>query len=222
MLANIGIPVLILLFLRNVLMKGLEEERPETSHHLTVKRIIGTALAVFALGALLGLIAKYADGSALGLIGSGLGFWIAAASLLAAWSRTPMAAGLHVLVFFSAMLSAYYLYSMILFGFFPKSQFIYWGSIALLSPVCGYTVWFARGAGWLAAFCAAMPISLLIGEGFSFIYTYSIPKGFVLLLAVFLWIVLPKNHFQRIRVIPLTAVILFVIEQLELLSILAG
>ncbi|URT71441.1 hypothetical protein [Cytobacillus firmus] len=63
------------------------------------------------------------------------------------------------------------LYSMILFGFFPKSQFIYWGSIALLSPVCGYTVWFARGAGWLAAFCAAVPISLLIGEGFSFIYT---------------------------------------------------
>ncbi|URT71440.1 hypothetical protein [Cytobacillus firmus] len=65
MLANIGIPGLILLFLRNVLMEGLEEERDKTSHHLTVKRIIGTALAVFTLGALLGLIAKYADGSAL-------------------------------------------------------------------------------------------------------------------------------------------------------------
>ncbi|WP_404357320.1 hypothetical protein LG291_02940 [Cytobacillus firmus] len=65
MLANIGIPELILLFLRNVLMKGFGEERVKTSHHLTFKRIIGTALAVFALGALLGLIAKYADGSAL-------------------------------------------------------------------------------------------------------------------------------------------------------------
>ncbi|WP_286137493.1 DUF6518 family protein [Bacillus sp. 7894-2] len=205
-----------------MLIKGPEYVRTENKEQWAIKRKMGMVLAIFLAGALLGLLAKYTDGTILGLIGSGLGFWIAAASLLAAWSRTPMVAGLHVLVFFSAMLSAYYLYSMILFGFFSKSQFIYWGSIALLSPVCGYTVWFARGAGWLAAFCAAMPISLLIGEGFSFIYTYSIPKGFVLLLAVFLWIVLPKNHFQRIRVIPFTAVLLFIIERFGLLSILAG
>lgn len=205
-----------------MLIKGPEYVRTENKEQWALKRKMGMVLAIFLAGALLGLLAKYTDGTILGLIGSGLGFWIAAASLLAAWSRTPKAAGLHVLVFFIAMLSAYYLYSMILFGFFPKSQFIFWGGIALFSPICGYAVWFARGEGWLAAFCAAMPISLLIGEGFSFIYTYSIPKGFVLLLAVFLWIVLPKNHFQRIRVIPFTAVLLFIMEQFGLLSILAG
>lgn len=205
-----------------MLMKGLENERAEISRNWTVKRKIGTALAVFALGALLGLLAKYADGSLLGLISSGLGFWSASAALLAAWSRSPLAAGLHVFVFFAAVLIAYYLYSMVLFGFFPKSQFIYWGGIALLSPVCGYAVWFARGEGWIAALCAAMPISLLIGEGFSFFYTFSIPKGFVLLLAVFLWIVFPNSHYQRIRIIPLAAVQLFLIERFGLLYLLAG
>ncbi|URM32664.1 hypothetical protein LLY41_20385 [Cytobacillus firmus] len=205
-----------------MLIKGPEYVRTENKEQWALKRKMGMVLAIFLAGALLGLLAKYTDGTVLGLIGSGLGFWIAAASLLAAWSRTPKAAGLHVLVFFIAMLSAYYLYSMILFGFFPKSQFIFWGGIALFSPICGYAVWFARGEGWLAAVCAAMPISLLIGESFSFIYTYSIPQGFILLLAVFLWIVLPKNHFQRIRVIPLTAVLLFIIERFGLLSILAG
>ncbi|KON90154.1 hypothetical protein AF332_00405 [Sporosarcina globispora] len=201
-------------------MKGPENVSTETNPHLMRK--IGIVLAIFMAGTLLGFLAKYTDGSVLGLIGSGLGFWIAAATLLAVWSRSPLAAVLHVFVFFAAMLSAYYLYSMVLFGFFPKSQFIYWGGIALLSPVCGYAVWFARGEGWPAAFCAAMPISLLIGEGFSFFYTFSIPKGFVLLLAVFLWIVLPKTHYQRIRIIPLAAVILFLIERFELLYLLAG
>ncbi|MCM3706322.1 MULTISPECIES: DUF6518 family protein [Cytobacillus] len=153
-----------------MLIKSLEYVRAKNIEQLAFKRKMGMVLVIFLTGALLGLLAKYTDGTVLGLIGSGLGFWIAAASLLAAWSRTPKDAGLHVLAFFSAMLSAYYLYSMILFGFFPKSQFIFWGGIALLSPICGYAIWFARGEGWRAAFCAAMPISLLIGESFSFIY----------------------------------------------------
>lgn len=165
MLANIGIPGLILLFLRNVLVKGLEEEKAETSHHLTVKRLIGTALAVFALGAMLGLIAKYADGSALGLIGSDLGFWIAAASLFAAWSRTPMAAGLHVLVFFSAMLSAYYLYSMILFGFFPKSQFIYWGALLCFLLFAAILYGLREGQGGLQRFVLLCRSACLLVKG---------------------------------------------------------
>jgi hypothetical protein len=142
--------------------------------------------------------------------------------LLAAWSRSPRAAALHVFVFFIAMLSAYYLYSMLLFGFFPTYYFLAWGAIALLSPIGAIIVWHARGVGWMAALCAALPIALLLVEGRSFFYTFSAVSGFAILAAVVLLVVLAQNTVQRLRVLVLTAVVFFIFLQLDILSMLFG
>jgi len=179
-------------------------------------------LFVFMLGALLGFLAKSTDGSVAGLIGTYFGFWIAVTTIITVRSRSPKAAALHSFVFLFAMLLAYYIYSMVLFGFFPMYYFIAWGSIALLSPIGGYVVWYAKGNGWRAAFCAALPISLLLVEGYSFFYTLSIPRGFDIILAGLLFIILPANHFQRLRMLPIVTVIFFLIERLELLYYLPG
>lgn len=171
-------------------------------------------LLVFLLGALLGFLAKGIDGSVVGLIGNYLGFSVAVTTIIAVRSRSPKAAALHAFVFLIAMLIAYDSYSTVLFGFFRKNYFIAWGSMALLSPLAGYAVWYAKGNGWMAAFCAASPISLLLVEGYSFFYTLSIPRGFDLFLAILLFIILPANHFQRLRMLPIVTVLFFLIEWL--------
>ncbi|MEH7352953.1 DUF6518 family protein [Neobacillus drentensis] len=179
-------------------------------------------LFVFMLGALLGFLAKYTDGLVVGLIGTYLGFWITVTTIIAVRSRSPKAAALHAFVFLIAMLLVYYIYSMLLFGFFPKYYFIAWGSIALISPIGGYAVWYAKGNGWIAALCAAFPISLLLVEGYSFFYTLSIPRGFDIILAVLLFIILPANYFQRLRMLPIVTGLFFLIEQIGLLYYLPG
>ncbi|MFJ7728689.1 DUF6518 family protein [Neobacillus sp. NPDC097160] len=179
-------------------------------------------LFVFMLGALLGFLAKYTDGSVVGLIGTYLGFWVVVTTIIAVRSRSPKVAALHAFVFLFAMLIVYYFYSMMLFGFFPMNYFIAWASIALLSPIGGYVVWYAKGNGWRAAFCAALPISLLLVEGYSFFYTLSIPSGFDIVLAVLLFIILPANHFQRLRMLPIVTVLFFLMERFGLLYYLPG
>lgn len=158
----------------------------------------------------------------IGEIGTYLGLWVLIATVLAAWSRSPKAAALHVFVFFAAMLTVYYLYAMVLFGFFPRYYFLAWGGIALLSPIAGYIAWYARGTGWMAAICAVFPIALLFVEGYSFFYTGSIPKGLDILAGFFLIIVLSLNNRQRARIFLVSAIVFVIYWRLEILPLLFG
>jgi len=196
--------------------------RANSATPYTTQQKMWKILFVLVLGALLGFLAKYTDGTMIGLIGTNLGFWIFVTTIVAAWSRTPVAAALHAFVFLAAMLIVYYVYSMLLFGFFPRYYFYAWGSIALLSPIGGYLVWFARGTGWAAAICAALPISFLLVEGYSFVYTFSFPQGFALLAAVILYLCLPANGSQRLRMLPIVLTLSVVLERIGILTYLPG
>jgi hypothetical protein len=88
--------------------------------------------------------------------------------MIAAWSSHPGMGAVKVFAFFAGMLLSYYVYSAWVFGFFPTHVFIRWGIIAAASPIAAYLAWFGRGNGWIAAFCAAMPIGLLAAEGYPF------------------------------------------------------
>lgn len=183
-------------------------------------RHIVNALYIGALGALLGVLAKMADGTTVGLIGTYIGFWVLATTLVAVYSPSPRSAAVHAFVFLAAMLATYYAYSTMLFGFFPRTQFAAWGGIALLAPVGGYAVWYARGAGWLAAILAAVPIGLLMAEGYPFVYTLSVPLGFDLAAAVVLLFVVPRGWQQRWRVLPLALLLAWVMDGAGLLYLL--
>ncbi|WP_417899722.1 hypothetical protein ABN702_05375 [Bacillus haimaensis] len=174
-------------------------------------------LLILLSGAVLGLIAKYTDGSEIGLISTGLGFWIFITTLIAVSSRSPEAAALHAFSFLSTMLIVYYIYSMVLFGFFPRSYFLAWGVIAMLSPIGGYFVWYSIGLGWKAAAFAALPISLLVVEGYSFIYTYSFTEGIDLLAALILFIILPSKKKQYLLVLSIVIGLSLVIDRFGLI-----
>ncbi|MBM7702906.1 DUF6518 family protein [Metabacillus iocasae] len=202
----------------------LDAIRKKSQDERTVQRKLTYLVLLVLVGATFGFVSKYVDGSSLGLIGSDISFWVVVTTIIAAWSRSPRAAALHACLFLSAMLIVYYLYSMILFGFFPTSYFIGWGSIALLSPIAGYIIWFSRGEGWLAACIAAAPISVLIVNGSSFFYVLSLEvsslwttQGFSLLSAVILFLFLPNHSKQRLRIIPPLILFYFVIEYSDLM-----
>ena len=95
------------------------------------------------MGLALGLIAKAADSvSVVGDIGTYLGVWVFAATLIAAFSSLPLLAALNAMVFFLALLTSYFLYGSLALGFFPRAYFLGWLVIALLSPIGGFVVWF--------------------------------------------------------------------------------
>lgn len=201
--------------------QSLNQNQALSGSGVSIRRQLFGAMFALILGAISGFLAKYFDQHSplLGSIGTSLGVWILMASLLAAWSRSAKTAALRVLLFFAAMLSAYYLYTTILFGAFPQYYFLAWGLFALLSPVGAMIVWQARGDGWLAAFCASLPVAILLVEGRPFFYTGSLPMGFDILAAVFLAMVLGRDGKQRFRIVLVALVVFLIFWKLRILSL---
>ncbi len=201
----------------------LERIRTRAGTDLAGQQQLLRVFLALAFGAVMGLVAKGTDGvSVVGDIGTHLGIWVLTATVLAAWSRSPQAAALHVFAFFAGMLGAYYAYSTVLFGFFPRYYLAFWGGVALLSPIAACVAWYARGNGWPAALCASLPVALLLAEGYPFYYTLGIPQGFACLAAALLFVALPAGWAQRLRTIPFVIVEFLLIRQLGLISRLFG
>lgn len=119
---------------------------------------VGIALGCFVLGAVLGVVAKATDSvSLIGDIGTGLGVWVFVASLLAAYSRYPIAAAVNTLLFFLSMLGAYYLYGFVVLGFFPKAYFLgwLWRRLRPLRDLCCGLPGQRACRGWLFRHCPA-------------------------------------------------------------------
>jgi hypothetical protein len=187
----------------------------------------------FIFGIFSGFLAKYVDtipsngaiGSLINIISnisSRIGIWVFIATIIAAWSRTPKAGAVHVFAFFVGMLLAYYIYSMKIFNFFPLYYFIRWGLIALVSPLAAYAFWFSRGSGWFAALCTALPIGLLVSEGYNFLYTFSPVSGFYLIAAIILFCTLPKNKYQYLKVLIFTILTSVLLSKFDVLSYIIG
>ena len=187
----------------------------------------------FLGGMLMGVAAKYSDTAvAQGLWGAvlelarhvttRLGLWVLLGTLIAAGSKSPAMAAVRVPVFFLGMLLAYYIYSRALFGFFPTYYFLRWGLIVLLSPFAAYLVWFGRGTGWWAAFCAGLPIGLLLSQGYPFFYMFSPVMGFDLLAALLMLWVLTKQKEQRLKTGLMSILIGFILFHTSILSHMMG
>jgi hypothetical protein len=207
----------------------ISSERPSPEAGQVVQKVI----LMFIVGAFLGAVAKYSDTipsnnsillffNYLGNITTRLGIWILIAALIATWSINPRIAALKVFAFFSSLLLTYYLYSMILFGFFPTYYFLSWGMIAIFSPLAAYLVWFSRGQGWIAALAAGAPIAMLLSQGYPFIYTLSIMPAFDLFAAAALFIILPCGKKQYFKTALVAVLAVFLITNLRILPYLFG
>jgi hypothetical protein len=209
-------------FSLNEPVRSIEQPSPEAG------QVIQKVILMLIVGALAGVAAKFSDTipsndstwllfNYLGDITTRLGIWVFIAALIAAWSINPRIAALKVFAFFSGLLLTYYLYSMVLFGFFPTYYFLSWSMIALFSPVAAYLVWFSRGQGWIAALAAGAPIAVLLSQGYPFIYTLSIVAAFDLLAAAALFIILPNGGQQYYKTALAAVLGAFLITNLRIL-----
>ena len=197
------------------------------------KRIIFCFL-IFAAGCIAGVGTKYfdtisADGTMLhdtlqfvGQLLSEIPFWVFIGSILAYYSSTSKAAAIHTALFFAGLLISYYLYTGFLFGFLPVYQILRWSIFCLCFALAGYVIWYAGKKGWPAALCAALPIGYLLTEGYVVYYTHDIKDMAALVMAAALYVLLPKSNAQKLRVLPLAALVIFVIVRFDLVARIFG
>lgn len=179
------------------------------------------SIGVIFLGLLFGYVSKATDNVVIiGELTTELGIWIFLATLIAVYSRYPISAAINVMMFFLSMLCSYYAYGQIVLGFFPRSYFMGWLVIALLSPLAGFIVWFSKGTGTIATVTAALPISVLFAWGYPAFYTYHFTLFLTVGFGVLLNILLPKEKTQMAVVLILSMAFAFLICKFDLLRYL--
>ena len=102
-------------------------------HSVLGAKIILYPLFMLLFGIMLGVLTKALDETAsnlllpfikyldLGNFFSRMTIWIFMGFLILIYSKTPIRAGINVLLFFTGMVSSYYFYTVFIVGFFPKS-----------------------------------------------------------------------------------------------------
>ncbi len=116
------------------------------------------------------------------------GIWVWAAALIAVFSKTPLLAAVRSFLFFIGMLLAYYGYTLLFLGFFPKSQMILWGGIAMITPFCGFLIWHIHKNKHYANLIASLPFILFFTEWYltAFIEQYWSARDKILLFIAYL------------------------------------
>ena len=128
-------------------------------------------ISPFMVGIALGITAKFVDGREilyyfpiLADIMGRFGIWVWAAALIAIRSKTPLLAAARSPAFFAGMLMAYYGYTVLFLGFFPKSQVILWGIVAMATPFCGFLIWHVHKKKHYANWIASLLFTLFFTE----------------------------------------------------------
>ena len=132
----------------------------------------------FIIGIVLGIIAKFTDGRDFlyyfPLFADVMGrfsIWVCAAALIAIRSKNPLLAAIRSFAFFIGMLLAYYTYTVWFLHFFPKSQMILWGVIAMLTPFCGFLIWHIHKRSHYANFISSLPFTIFFTEWYLTAFT---------------------------------------------------
>lgn len=99
------------------------------------------------------------------------GIWVWTAAIISILSRTALFAAVRSFVFFIGMLSAYYGYTVLFLNFFPKSQMILWGGIAMITPFCGFMIWQIHRERHYTNFISSLPFMIFFTEWYLTAFT---------------------------------------------------
>lgn len=136
--------------------------------HSSISKGFLYSILVMLLGIALGVMAKMLDETASNRLPyfieildlrnffSRMGVWLFGGLCIAIYSKTALRAAVNTFLFFSGMVSSYYIYTIYVAGFFPKAYMMIWIGLTVLSPVIGAVCWYARGTH---------PVSICISAG---------------------------------------------------------
>ncbi|WP_404448017.1 hypothetical protein LG307_03190 [Sutcliffiella horikoshii] len=177
------------------------------------KKVVASSL-LFLTGVMLGVLSKMLDETASNLLPSFLqvwdlrnffsrmGVWLFLAMLIALYSKSPVRAAINVFAFFVGMVGSYYLYTVMVAGFFPKSYMMIWIMMTVISPFVAFVCWYARGKGLPAILISSLLVMFMSRQAFAFGFWYLDIRN---ILEFLLWIatiiVLYQTPKQLIKVV---------------------
>ena len=145
---------------------------------MSKKSNMRTFILPFIIGIVLGIIAKFTDGRdflyyfpVFADIMGRFGIWVWTAAIIAILSKTALFAAVRSFVFFIGMLCAYYGYTVLCLNFFPKSQMILWGAIAMVTPFCGFLIWHIQKECPYTNFISSLPFIIFFTEWYLTAFT---------------------------------------------------
>src|SRR5690606_36282598 len=111
----------------------------------------------------------------------------------------------------------YYLYTVTIAGFFPKSYIMIWIGMTFISPFMAFICWYAKGKGIIATFISSVIFMFISMQVFVFGFWYF---GIRYILEFLLWIatifVLYKSPKQAIRMVIIGLFLIFLTSQINL------
>lgn len=165
-------------------------------------------------------------------VGGRLGVWVFVAALLSVFCYSPKLAAVKIFVFFGSMLTVYYVYTVLFLHFFPERAMVFWGICAVVSPICAYIMWYARGIGLLSIVVAALPVTLLLSEGFQLrhaylpIHThyYLVPILMIiyLIMIIVLLLIIPINKKRILPILSVAIILSFIMIYFNVLGRIFG
>ena len=180
-------------------------------------------LFCLVLGMLMGWLAKdLAGNGVIGAIISNIGIWVFVSALIAVYSPEAVRAAVHVFLYFIGGIAAYYTHLFALGGRVDMGQVVYWIIFAAIGALIGFIDWHAGDKEWLGAGCAALPISLLIAEGYPIYHSMSVSLGFDIVCAIILYILLAPGKNQKLMALPFIMAFTFALVYFDVFSKIFG
>ena len=180
-------------------------------------------LFCLVLGMLMGWLAKdLAGNGVIGAIISNIGIWVFVSALIAVYSPEAVRAAVHVFLYFIRVIAAYYTHLFALGGRVDMGQVVYWIIFAAIGALIGFIDWHAGDKEWLGAGCAALPISLLIAEGYPIYHSMSVSLGFDIVCAIILYILLAPGKNQKLMALPFIMAFTFALVYFDVFSKIFG
>ena len=188
---------------------------------------------LFIVGVILGVISKVLDTTPsnylpyfleiidLGNFFSRMGIWIFLAVVISVYSKSPVRSAINVFLFFVGMVSSYYLYTVLVAGYFPKSYMMIWIIMTCISPLFAFVCWYAKGNGIIAIFISSIIFMFISRQAFGFgIWYFYIKYNLELLLWIGMIFVLYQSPKQIIKVVTIGLILLLLTAEISLWGML--
>ena len=103
---------------------------------------------------------------------SRMGVWVFLAILISVYSKSSIRSAINVFLFFVGMVGSYYLYTVLVAGFFPKSYMMIWIMMTCVSPFLAFVCWYAKGKGLIAISISSIIFMFISRQAFVFGFWY--------------------------------------------------
>lgn len=197
--------------------------------NMPISKKILYSILIFITGVILGVISKTLDETAsnllpyflevldLGNFFSRMGVWIFLAVLISIYSKSPVRSATNVFLFFVGMVGSYYLYTIMIAGFFPRSYIMVWIAMTVISPFLAFVCWYAKGKGIIATSISSVIFMFISRQAFAFGFWYfDITNILELLLWIATIFVLYQSSNQIIKVVVIGLFLYFLTAQINL------